>query len=183
VSKLILTFLRLIGFKRAEGPIVAPKPPEPFPTPQLEVKMAEIDWTDHKAKVSEHFTVHEALWLPTWSRLANEADGLTAEVKSNLVIMFKKMDVIRNYLGKPILVHCAFRPPAYNKLIGGAAKSAHLTGAAIDFHVKDLDCDKVREMLECCLEAWNLRMEQLPNSNWVHLGNDYSEGKTRYFKP
>lgn len=183
--KFILAILNnLMGFKAAERPPQEPEPPKPLPTPQLEVKMAEIDWTDHKAKVSEYFSVHEALWLPTWNRLANESDGLTEDVKSNLVIMFKKLDLVRSYLGKPILVHVAFRPTAYNTLVKGAKASSHLIGKAVDWHPAGLDCDKARELLEPCLEQWGLRMEKLPNSNWIH--NDCKEvpaGGVRYFIP
>ena len=151
---------------------------------QLKEAKVEIDWTDPKAQVSKHFTVHEAIYLPTWGRLATETDGLTDEVKANLITLFAKMDIVREYFGKPINVHVTYRPEEYNKLIGGAPMSAHKFGKACDFDVSGMNCDDVRSqiMANHLLETWDFRMEMLPGSVWVHLGNDWKSG-IRYFKP
>ena len=37
--------------------------------------MADIDWTDENAQVTEHFSVRDALLLHSWNRLATEDDG------------------------------------------------------------------------------------------------------------
>ena len=91
------------------------------------------------------------------------------------------MDKIREYLGKPIKVHVTFRPLEYNRQIGGALKSAHTLGLAMDFDCGE-DCNKTRKKLLPKLEEFNIRMEDI-NGPWVHVGCDYSPGKTRYFKP
>ncbi len=44
---------------------------------------------------------------------------------------------MRNDLNKPILIHSAYRSPAYNSALNGSAKwSRHMYGDAIDFHVE-----------------------------------------------
>jgi putative chitinase len=43
------------------------------------------------------------------------------------------MEAIRKLLGKPIRVSSWLRLPAVNQAIGGAAKSSHMDGWAIDF--------------------------------------------------
>ena len=48
-------------------------------TPQL-----SIDWCDPKQKISDYFSVGEALYLPRWERLANEQDGLSDDSKTAL---------------------------------------------------------------------------------------------------
>lgn len=143
-----------------------------------------IDWTKGTDKVSKYFTVKEALWLPQWNRMATAADGLDATVKENLIQTFEKMDLIREFLGTPIIVHCAYRPEEYNKLVGGAKNSAHKSGQACDWHAKGVDCDDVRGQLRHLLEDYNIRMEDLPNSNWVHIDTRApgASGK-RFFKP
>src|ERR1700756_219546 len=102
-----------------------------------------IDWSNPNYMVSKHFAVKEALYLPTWGRMATEADGLDDTVKSNLIDLFKRLDQLRDVLGKPIRIHVAFRPDAYNKLIGGAPDSAHKYGKAADFDVEGMSCDEV----------------------------------------
>lgn len=136
--------------------------------------------------ISKHFTWKEALYLPQWSREATEKDGLTAVHKANLVVLFSKMDEIRGHFGKPVIVHVAYRPEEYNKLVKGASRSSHLEGMAVDFHVSGFKCDEVRaEILkQGLLEKLGMRMEDLPGSSWVHLDiRSVPEGGNRFFKP
>jgi hypothetical protein len=152
--------------------------------------MSKIDWTDPKSQVSTNFNVKDCLYLPTWGRLANESDGLTDEIKENLVNTCAKMEVIRIVGGnKPIKVHCMFRPPMYNKIIGGATRSAHLTGEACDFswlnESTNKGCDDFRSLLIPKLEDLDIRMEDLSAKTsraWVHIDTK-KPSPNRYFKP
>ena len=150
-------------------PAVVQNPPKPLPSNPP--KVDPIDWTNPSSKVSKYFTVKEALYLPTWNRMANDKDGLNDEIKTNLVALFAKMDLIRDFFGVAVLVHCAYRPEEYNKLIGGAPKSAHKIGKGCDFHVESLNCDFARDkiILAGLLDRLELRMESKPKSNWVHV--------------
>jgi hypothetical protein len=136
-------------------------------------------------KVSIHFTYKELLWLPRWSRLANESDGLTDVIMTRLVFMATRMDAVRDYFGAPCNVHCFLRPPAYNSLVGGAENSAHMAlvdhlgnplkptdmVAAVDFDIVGINCDTARKKIvgNNMLEVWNLRLEKRPGSGWLHL--------------
>lgn len=143
-----------------------------------------VDWTDPRAKISTFFTVKEALWLPQWKRMATVKDGLGPTQQENLIKVFRIMDQIRGLFGKPVLVHVAFRPYSYNKLIGGAPKSSHVQGMAVDFHVDGVDCDVARAKLMPKLEEWGLRMENLPGSSWIHIDTrPVPPGGNRFFKP
>jgi len=137
-------------------------------------------------KISKYFTYKEALWLPRWNRMATEEDGLTSEILDNIKNTAKWMDQVREYFGKPISVHCWFRPEAYNQLVKGAKTSTHLKGKAVDFDVKGLSCDEVREKLlaDNKLEQLKIRMENNgQGSNWVHLDDREPGPAGRYFKP
>lgn len=135
-------------------------------------------------KISAYFEWKDALYLPQYLRIADESDGVTPEVKANLVVLFDKLDIIRDFFDSPILCHVAYRSPEYNKLVGGASKSAHLLGKAVDFHVIGVSCDKVRQELikDGLLESMELRMEDLPGSNWVHI-DTMPPNPNRFFKP
>lgn len=141
-----------------------------------------LDWTDPTAKVSNHFTVKECIWLPSWNRMANENDGLDDTIKTNLETLCQAMDIVRDFLGKPINVHVTYRPEEYNKQIGGATHSAHVLGLAMDFDCGE-DCNETRAKLLPMLEQWNMRMEN-HNGPWVHLDcNPVPEGGHRFFIP
>lgn len=142
-----------------------------------------IDWLNPKCKIAKYFTVKEAIWLPSWNRLATPLDGLDNSVKENLVYLFEKMDILRDYLGTPIIVHVAYRPSKYNEEIGGVPKSAHVLGKAVDWSCS-IDCDAVREKLLPKIEGLGMRMENKPGSSWVHLDTmDLKEGGNRFFIP
>jgi hypothetical protein len=152
----------------------------------------QINWDDPKEKVSQFFTVHEMLWLPSWQVYHKPSDI----EKANLCKLADKMDKVRDYLNYAINVNCCIRPlyvncdnPAYkgrnyNALVGGAPHSAHTTGEAMDFHVSSMVANEARHILLDKLEDFGLRMENLDNANWVH--NDIREplpGGKRFFKP
>lgn len=135
-------------------------------------------------KASIYFNWEELLNLPSWGRLAIIEDGITEEILDNLNNLALNMDQIRNHFNKPINVHCAYRPVEYNKLIGGAPNSSHTLGEAMDFDIIGLTCDDIRKEIlnNKLLETLNMRMEDRPGSNWVHL--DISKViNNRFFKP
>lgn len=147
---------------------------------QKEKKM--IDWTDAASQVSTHFTVRECLWLPTWSRLANESDGLNEDIQTQLAALCAKMDQIRDLLGSPMNVHCMYRPPAYNLVIGAPENDVHSLGQAIDFDCNpSISCDQVRANLCTQLDNFDIRMER-GTTTWIHL-DIHPVGVQRYFYP
>lgn len=181
-------------FSRKPATISAPpaKPAAPAPQPQVSTTSdSAIDWTNPKSKISKYFNVGDALSLRNWNRLANESDGLNDKIKENILTAAKKMDVVREFINKPVLVKSWLRPSAYNISIGGAAKSAHMEGLAVDLwtdqdgdgNLTGQDCDLLKETLMPKLEEWELRMEDNgKGARWVHLDLRPVIGK-RFFKP
>lgn len=73
------------------------------------VALAELDCKDG--------TPYPAEWLETRAKpLAQEFEKIRAEV------------------GKPIIIGSAYRTPAYNRKVGGAANSQHCQGRALDLY-------------------------------------------------
>lgn len=158
-----------------------------------------INWSDPNALVSRHFSVRNALWLPTWSRMAAEGDGLTPDAQNALIFLFEKMDLVADFLGQPIHVHVAFRPQIYNVQIGGATNSCHIARtdggvllAAVDFDARDNtedspgeSCRAIRERLIPMLSTWHLRMEiNGDTAPWIHLDTrPVLPGGNRVFLP
>lgn len=148
------------------------------------------DWSAAQDKASRHFTVREALFLPSWGRMAVEQDfpGLPdwPTVLANLQPFLAKMDTVRDWFGAPIRVHVTVRPPAYNLRIGGAYSSAHIYGMACDFDVQGIECGNAIESIlqNGMLDTWGLRMEDNgPLPSWIHLDAREPGPTGRYFKP
>lgn len=141
--------------------------------------------------VSKFFSVKELLWLPQWNRMASFQDGVNPQKLDALKDLAFHMDIVREFVNKPIIVHVTYRSTAYNALVGGAQNSPHMClghWAAMDFNVDGLDtgagCDAMRALFEPMLETWGLRMEKLPGADWVHLdSHPVLPGGERYFIP
>lgn len=133
-----------------------------------------INYADN---ISKYFAWHEALLLPSWQAMhiptQQEIDNITKSAQM--------MDIVREYLNTPLIVHVWLRPilnnPSsshngqdYNAFIGGAPNSAHKIGLAVDFNPKDMTCEQGRQLLLPKLEEFNIRMENNGvDANWIHL--------------
>jgi len=109
---------------------------------------------------------------------------LTEELKQNLQKLIIKMDVVRDTLGKPIIVTSCLRALADQQRINPTApKSAHLEGLAIDFVVKGMTVDEVLDILQPSCHIMGFALENNGSvkrikenggnvsqpRNWVHL--------------
>lgn len=166
-----------------------------------------VDWTSRKSYISKHFRVYDAIYLPRWQRLADEADGLDDNAKEALIDLFERMDAVyEDILRVKPNIHVAFRNSRYNKLVGGTIGSAHIARvikmpdgteigngrhlvAAVDFDVRiypeksiEDNCDIARSLLEPKLELLEMRMEKNPGSSWIHLDSQLVKSE-RYFVP
>jgi hypothetical protein len=151
----------------------------------------DIDWSNPKSQISEHFTVHDATYLPSWGIYHTPSDA----EKANILKMAEKMELIRAYIEKPIVVHVWIRPMSvncpgtiyngknYNSVVGGALKSAHILGLAVDWNPEGETCEDARQVLLSQLANFDIRMENR-NGNWVHCDTGVLlPGGNRFFRP
>lgn len=140
-------------------------------------------YLENNVEGSQFFKWKEALWLHKWEIYAFPIDSYIWE---NIRYSAYKMDMIRKILDKPIIINSWYRPPKYNQFIDGAESSSHIQGKAVDFIVDGMDCDRIREILFPKLVMLNIRMENKPKSNWIHIDTNCTEDmdlKKRYFIP
>jgi hypothetical protein len=157
------------------------------------INKEKIDWSNPKDKISEHFTVGEATYLPSWDTYHIPSDI----EKENILKTAEKMELIREFLNSlPIHIHCWIRPKIvnspkshyhaknYNAAVGGAPGSAHPEGLAVDFHVSKMTCSEVRAVLQPKLVDFDIRMEDINSEGWVHIDlRKPLPKKSRFFKP
>lgn len=129
---------------------------------------------------NKNFKWREALYLESMDMYALPEE----DIANNIMATADKMQAIRNILGAPIHVTSWYRPQKYNEYIGSKSKkSYHIQGLACDFHVSGMLPDAVRELLLDFLVGLDIRMENLPGANWVHIDLGIPNNKRRFFKP
>ncbi len=67
----------------------------------------------------------------------------TAKVSAELV---RRLDMLRDELGSPIVITSGYRSPEHNRAVGGAARSRHVSGEAADIVAPGVSLNKVYEL-------------------------------------
>ena len=66
-------------------------------------------------------------------------DQVTTQQIANLTRLARRLQELRDRLGKPIRINSALRSVAKNRAVGGARGSYHLTGLAADVQISAAD--------------------------------------------
>lgn len=89
-------------------------------------------------KKIKYFKLSEFINSTTANRLG--IDNMPSfEVVDNLNRLADYLDVIREKVGKPILISSGFRCPVLNKAVGGVTNSQHQKGLAADLVCADME--------------------------------------------
>ena len=70
------------------------------------------------------------------------------ELRLNVIDLAYNLQKVREALGKPIIINSAYRTPEYNRLVGGASRSQHLTAKAADIRVSGLTSKELYDVIE-----------------------------------
>lgn len=89
-------------------------------------------------KKIKYFSLSEFINSATAKRLKID-NTPSFEVVDNLNRLAVYLDVIREKVGKPILISSGFRCPVLNKAVGGVVNSQHQKGLAADLVCADMD--------------------------------------------
>lgn len=88
--------------------------------------------------------------------------------------LYTTLDILRNKIGKPVIITSGYRTPGWNAKCGGAKYSYHMRGMAADIRVNGVSpkeiANKLNEIVpdECGIIVYN---------GWVHF--DVRTGKYR----
>ena len=111
----------------------------------------------------------------------NSKDGAVADqlVIKNLTILSEQLEVLREYLGKPIRVTSGYRSKEHNAKIGGAKNSTHVNGMAADIKVKGLSPLEIYNAIEKLIADGKMKQGGLGlYRSWVHY--DFRSVKARW---
>ena len=81
-------------------------------------------------KLTKNFYLHEFS--------CHNGQKVPKKYLENVKELASKLQTIRDVLNKPMYINSAYRPTEYNKSIGGAKRSQHLTASAADITVKGM---------------------------------------------
>lgn len=100
---------------------------------------------------------------------SKDGAAMPAVVLARVKVLAANLQVLRNHVGKPIIITSGYRSPAHNKRIGGAPASKHTFGEAADFKIPGMT---PREVYLTILELQR-QGKMLPGglhaySTWVH---------------
>ncbi len=87
-------------------------------------------------KLTENFSLHEFK--------CRDGSVVPDDLMDNVKELAENLQVLRDFIGKPITVISGYRSPSYNKKIDGARRSQHLLAKAGDLIVKDMSPDEVK---------------------------------------
>ncbi|MGL6063893.1 MAG: D-Ala-D-Ala carboxypeptidase family metallohydrolase [Fusobacteriaceae bacterium] len=79
---------------------------------------------DLNSKLSRNFTLKEAIKTDI---------PISDSIYSNLKYTAKRLEDLRDLLGEPLAITSWYRSPSHNSSVGGASRSGHLSGLAVDF--------------------------------------------------
>lgn len=132
-------------------------------------KIIAVDWNDFDCKISKYFTVGEA----TNRDKRRIPDRL--EIQQNILTLASKLDDIRDAWGSAIAVTSWYRPPAVNRAVGGASRSQHLTGRAVDICPVEGSIYDFQKWLDA---RWRMALGYGAKKGFVHI--DMRAGKIRW---
>lgn len=119
--------------------------------------------------LTKHFELDEFLVSETATRLGID-NTPPPEVITNLMKLAMTLEVVRETLGKPIIINSGYRSAALNAAVPGSSKtSAHCFGLAADFIAPSFGSplDVANAIANLGIEYDQLIHE---GGRWVHLG-------------
>ena len=132
--------------------------------------------------ISEHISYKEGVYSITATRLGVDNTPNDEQLANMELVAEKVFEPLREWVGGPIKINSFFRGSELNKAIGGARKSQHMKGQAMDID------DNYGHATNAEMYHWikdNLDFDQLiwefgddDNPNWLHVSY-VSEEKNR----
>ena len=94
----------------------------------------------------------------------------TEKVIENLKKVMYILDIVRVYIGKPILVNSGYRCKKLNEMVGGVQNSMHTKGLAADFRTREKeDINTMFEFLKRNQTKFKI-IELINYKTFIHMG-------------
>lgn len=92
------------------------------------------------------------------------------KVIGNLKKVMYILDMVRTYIGKPILINSGYRCEKLNEIVGGVQNSMHTKGLAADFKTREKqDINTMFEFLKKNQKEFKIK-ELINYKTFIHMG-------------
>jgi zinc D-Ala-D-Ala carboxypeptidase len=116
-----------------------------------------------------YFTLKEMTKSQT-AKLYHIDNTPTEKVIGNLKKVMYILDMIRTYIGKPILINSGYRCQKLNEIVGGVQNSMHTKGLAADFRTREKeDINTMFEFLKKNQKDFKIK-ELINYKTFIHMG-------------
>lgn len=116
-----------------------------------------------------YFTIKEMIKSQT-AELYHINNTPNEKVIGNLKKVMYILDLVRTYIGKPILINSGYRCEKLNEMVRGVQKSMHTKGLAADFRTEEKkDINTMFEFLERNKEKFKI-IELINYKTFIHMG-------------
>lgn len=116
-----------------------------------------------------YFTIKEMTKSQT-AKLYHIDNTPTEKVIGNLKKVMYILDMIRIYIGKPVLINSGYRCKKLNEMVGGVQESMHTKGLAADFRTgKKEDINVMFKFLKENQKEFKI-IELINYTNFIHMG-------------
>lgn len=95
--------------------------------------------------VSKNFKINEFA--------CKDGSNVPEEYLPNVFKLATQLEIIRTHLGQPIVINSGYRTKMYNKRVGGAVASQHLTASAADIVVMGYTSQYVFTIIRSLMRA------------------------------
>ena len=123
--------------------------------------------------ISEHVSYKEGTYSITATRLGVDNTPDDEQLANMELVAEKVFEPLREWVGGPIKINSFFRGSKLNKAIGGARKSQHMKGQAMDIddnygHATNAEMYHwIRDNLDFDQLIWEFGDDD--NPNWLHV--------------
>ena len=86
----------------------------------------------------------------------SDGSEMNIAIYHNMVKVANQLQILRNYIGKPITINSGYRSEEYNADVGGVKSSQHVMGRAADIVVKGMTPLAVYTTIELLIEKGDM---------------------------
>lgn len=79
---------------------------------------------------------------------SKDGSAMPDDVFCNVVKLANQLQILRDHLGKPIIINSGYRSEAHNRSVGGSPNSQHLLGKASDIRVNGMTSVEIAKEIE-----------------------------------
>lgn len=112
-------------------------------------------------KLTKNFTIAEFE--------SHDGASMPPDAKKNIQELAKNLQVIRDYVGKPLKINSGYRSPGQNEKVNGRSQSRHLIGQAADFTITGMTTSEILAVVEKLIALKKIKQGGVGYyPTWIH---------------